>query len=89
MTSPFFSNTTDTSDAGPANISIEQYHQLSDEYMDSIVAKLEELQEEREDVDVEYSVNFPIPHSLLVVVTDNNPRLVCLRSSSLRLAPMY
>jgi frataxin len=47
----------------PASISIEQYHQISDEYMDAVVAKLEELQEAREDVDVEYSVQpfFPTP----------------------------
>lgn len=42
--------------ASPADLSIEEYHQLSEDYMDSIVGKLEELQEDREDVDVEYSV---------------------------------
>jgi frataxin len=37
-------------------ISIGEYHQISDEYMDNILAKLEHLQEAREDVDVEFSV---------------------------------
>lgn len=35
---------------------MEEYHQVSDAYIDSIVAKLEQLQEAREDVDVEFSV---------------------------------
>ncbi|KAB8300981.1 hypothetical protein EYC80_002905 [Monilinia laxa] len=38
-----------------AELTQSQYNELSDEYMDTIVEKLEELQEEREDVDVEYS----------------------------------
>jgi len=41
-----------------AELTQEQYNELSDEYMDMMVEKLEELQEEREDVDVEYSVRF-------------------------------
>lgn len=41
-----------------AELSQEQYNELSDKYMDMMVEKLEELQEEREDVDVEYSVRF-------------------------------
>ncbi len=40
----------------PTEISIEEYHQVSDAYMDTVVAKLEQLQEQREDVDVEFSV---------------------------------
>jgi frataxin len=35
----------------------EQYHELSDWYMDKVVARLEDLQEERADVDVEFSVS--------------------------------
>lgn len=34
----------------------DQYHKLADEYMDRLVTHLEELQDEREDIDVEYSV---------------------------------
>ncbi|KAL9127672.1 MAG: hypothetical protein Q9217_003499 [Psora testacea] len=41
--------------ATPASITIDEYHALSDEYIDTLVAQFEELQEEREDVDVEYS----------------------------------
>ena len=40
-------------------LSIERYNELSDLYMDSIVEKLEQKQEDREDVDVEYSVKCP------------------------------
>ncbi len=39
----------------PSPISSEQFHRISDAYIDTLVAKLEALQEEREDVDVEYS----------------------------------
>ncbi|KAJ8059737.1 hypothetical protein OCU04_011381 [Sclerotinia nivalis] len=38
-----------------AELTQEQYNELSDEYMDAMVEKLEALQEEREDIDVEYS----------------------------------
>jgi len=39
----------------PTEISIEEYHEISDAYLDNIVAKLEQLQEARDDVDVEFS----------------------------------
>ena len=39
----------------PSSISIEQFHHLSDTFIDTLVLKLEALQEERDDVDVEYS----------------------------------
>lgn len=42
--------------SAPEPISIDQYHRLADHYIDSLVSKLEELQEERRDVDCEYSV---------------------------------
>lgn len=42
--------------AAPVDLTPEQYHELSDLYMDVIVSNLEELQENRDDVDVEYSV---------------------------------
>ncbi|QSZ31802.1 hypothetical protein DSL72_001371 [Monilinia vaccinii-corymbosi] len=38
-----------------AALTQKQYNELSEEYMNTIVEKLEELQEERHDVDVEYS----------------------------------
>ncbi|KAL2024349.1 hypothetical protein VTK56DRAFT_8831 [Thermocarpiscus australiensis] len=39
----------------PANITDAEYHTLADEYMDKLLTHLEELQDQREDVDVEYS----------------------------------
>ena len=39
----------------PCSISIEEFHRLSDAFIDTLVLKLEALQEEREEVDVEYS----------------------------------
>lgn len=42
--------------SAPEPISIDQYHRLADHYIDTLVSKLEELQEERRDVDCEYSV---------------------------------
>lgn len=49
-----------------AELTQNLYNELSDEYMDTIVEKLEELQEEREDVDVEYSVR-SIPGSCAIL----------------------
>jgi frataxin len=40
----------------PTEISMEEYHHFSDQYMNNILSKLEQLQEAREDVDVEFSV---------------------------------
>jgi frataxin len=45
-----------TGAAEPTEITMEEYHQVSDAYMDNVMAKLEQLQEAREDVDVEFSV---------------------------------
>ncbi len=42
--------------AEPASISTEEYHEIADSYIEDLVSKLEQLQEEREDVDCEYSV---------------------------------
>ncbi|KAH8804002.1 Frataxin-like domain-containing protein [Hyaloscypha sp. PMI_1271] len=41
--------------SGPANITIEQFHELADTYLELLIEKLEMLQEETEEVDVEYS----------------------------------
>ena len=43
----------------PSPLSIEKFHTLADTYIDNLVLHLEQLQEEREDVDVEYSVCLP------------------------------
>lgn len=42
--------------AEPAHITIDEYHELADIYIDDLVSKLEQIQEEREDVDCDYSV---------------------------------
>ena len=39
-----------------ADITESEYHKLADSYLDTVVTKFEELQDEREDVDVEFSV---------------------------------
>lgn len=40
----------------PTEITEAQYHQLADEYLEAMLNKFEELQDSRDDVDVEYSV---------------------------------
>ena len=52
-----------TTAAQPAELTIEEYHKLSDEYIDAVVSRMEQLQEERDDVDVEYSVTNSHPLS--------------------------
>ncbi|KAL8708533.1 MAG: hypothetical protein Q9220_006586 [cf. Caloplaca sp. 1 TL-2023] len=39
----------------PEPLTPDRYHRLADKYIDHLVSKLESLQEEREDVDCEYS----------------------------------
>lgn len=41
----------------PTPLSDEAYHEHADQYLDVVVARAEELQEGREDIDVEYSVS--------------------------------
>lgn len=67
----------------PTPISIDEYHKLSDAYIDTLVAQLEEMQEEREDVDVEYSVcsSPPLPnlsHSAPSSTTQSHPPILHL-----------
>lgn len=50
----------------PTPLSTDEYHKISDAYIDTLVAQLEAMQEEREDVDVEYSVRPLIPFSPLL-----------------------
>ena len=45
--------------SAPADITIERFHELADTYLEALIEKLEELQEETEEVDVEYSVRPP------------------------------
>lgn len=67
---PAASHTSSSSDSG-SELSIEEYHSLSNSYIDTLVAILEQLQEERADVDCEYSAGvltlyFP-PHGTYVL----------------------
>ncbi|KAM7219195.1 hypothetical protein V8F06_005364 [Rhypophila decipiens] len=39
----------------PADMTDSEYHAVADEYLDRLVTHLENLQDEREDIDVEYS----------------------------------
>ncbi|KAI9760748.1 MAG: Sigma-adaptin 3A [Chaenotheca gracillima] len=41
--------------AVPADITTDEYHELSDQFMDELVSKLEAIQEEKGEIDVEYS----------------------------------
>ena len=50
--------------SGPADITIEQFHEVADDYLNALIEKLEELQEETEEVDVEYSVCPPFSQLL-------------------------
>ena len=45
----------------PADLTDTGYHLVADEYLDRLVTHLEELQDEREDIDVEYSVGSILP----------------------------
>jgi frataxin len=37
-------------------LSENEYHEIADDFLDRVLAKCEEAQEEREDLDIEYSV---------------------------------
>lgn len=41
----------------PTELSDDEYHELADRYMDHLCEKAEQLQETREEVDVEFSVS--------------------------------
>lgn len=59
---PTLSPKASSTPAAPANLTAEQYNELSDAYMDALVTKLEELQDESENIDVDYSVLALIPN---------------------------
>lgn len=77
--------------SAPTEITTEEFHEAADVYIDQLVATLEELQEAREDVDVEYSVSPCGRASRFIftfqVLTDHN-RPVSSPSRSHQLAPM-
>ena len=78
-------------------ISMETYHQHADHYLNDVQQVMEELQEEREDVDVEYSVRitasvshdsvFSVPLPRCSVLTYWLLRLAFSQSSSLQTEP--
>jgi frataxin len=43
----------------PADISDSEYHAVADEYLEKLLTQLEVMQDQREDVDVEFSVSYP------------------------------
>jgi frataxin len=45
---------------GVAELSDEQYHELADGYLEIVLTKFEQLQDAREDLDIEYSVGAPV-----------------------------
>ena len=55
----------DQSAAEPTELTIEEYHQKSDAYIDSMVEALENMAEQREDMDVEYHVQSSLLHQYI------------------------
>lgn len=51
----------------PTELSTEEYHKLSDTYLDELLSELEELQENREDMDIEYHVSILLAHAFASV----------------------
>jgi len=69
----------------PTPIEIEEYHERADHYLEELVSKAEELAEEKEGVDVEYSVSIAVTASLSSA--DHLPRPASSTSSTLLTAP--
>lgn len=57
-----------------------EYHDLADEYLDAVLTKFEELQDEYGEVDVEYSVSYCLSICILSLLCDaeNNTNYVHL-----------
>lgn len=73
-TSPTFLNPIPS--PSPELIDIDQYHRLADSYIDNLVTKLEAIQEERDEVDCEYTVrtflSASITSSILINLITNS-----------------
>lgn len=41
---------------GMVDLSNDEYHEISDGYLENVLVKFEALQDSREDIDIEYSV---------------------------------
>ena len=61
-------------EAHAAEISEGQYHELADEYLETILSKFEELADEREDVDVEFAVCSSLPFPSISLLLRPSPR---------------
>jgi hypothetical protein len=46
--------------SAPADLTMDEYHKLSDQYLERLVDKFEALQEQKEEIDCEYSVRFQL-----------------------------
>jgi frataxin len=42
--------------SAPADLTMDEYHKLSDQYLEKLVDKFEALQEQKDEIDCEYSV---------------------------------
>lgn len=67
----------------PADISDGEYHAVADEYLDKLVMRLEQLQDEQEEVDVEFAVRMPTQNTC---DPPNQSSLLCC-TSKLTLTP--
>ncbi|KAG9234552.1 mitochondrial iron uptake protein [Amylocarpus encephaloides] len=62
--------------SAPASVTIEEYHELSDKYIDQLVEKLEALAEQSEEIDCDYSagvLNFTFPPHGSYVINKQPP----------------
>lgn len=69
----------------PTPIEVEEYHERADQYLEELVTRAEELAEEKEGVDVEYSVSILV--ALNVACADLPSRPASSTSSTLPTAP--
>lgn len=51
----------------PAKITTDEYHRLSNDFLEDLLTKLEDLQEEKEKMDVDFAVSFFFPPFYLCV----------------------
>lgn len=66
----------------PADISDSEYHTVADEYLERLLTRLEELQDEREDVEVEFSVSQAAPIGWLAHANDHQSGVLTLSLGS-------
>jgi frataxin len=69
----------------PTPIEIEEYHERADQYLEELVSRAEELAEEKEGIDVEYSVS--IAAAISLASADQLPRPASSTLSTLLTVP--